>query len=94
MSALPRPATPRLLADLGKGQRARVVALDEAGVATPFAAGEIERRLVEMGVVEGAELEILHEGFPGRDPIAVRVDEHVLALRRNEARAIQIALLA
>ena len=43
MSALPRPATPRLLADLVKGQRARVVALDEAGVATPLAAGEIER---------------------------------------------------
>ena len=89
-----RPAAPRLLADLRNGRRAKVIGLDKGGVATPLAAGEIERRLVEMGVVEGAEMEIRYEGFPGRDPIAVRVDEHVLALRRNEARAVRIGLVA
>ncbi|MDR3535353.1 MAG: FeoA family protein [Acetobacteraceae bacterium] len=82
------------LADLRKGQRAVVIALDEAGVVTPLPPGELERRLIEMGVLEGAQLEIMHEGFPGADPIAVRVDEHVLALRRNEARAVRVTPLA
>ncbi|CAH2601876.1 Ferrous iron transport protein A [Rhodovastum atsumiense] len=94
MPSSPAPRVPTSLADLRKGQRASVTALDETGVATPFAAGQLERRLIEMGLVEGAQLEVMHEGFPGHDPIAVRVDEHVLALRRNEARAVRIAPLA
>ncbi len=91
----PHPHPPDIrLADLHKGQRARVIALDETGVVTPLAAGELERRLIEMGLLEGAQLEVMHEGFPGADPIAVRVDEHVLALRRNEARAVRVTRLA
>ena len=86
-------ASPRL-AELRKGRRARVVGLDESGIDTPLRAGELERRLIEMGVLEGALVEILHEGFPGADPIAVRVDDHVLAMRRAEARAVRVALLA
>ena len=51
---------------------------------------ELERRLLEIGFVEGAEVEILHEGFIGKDPIAVRVDDMSVALRRREANAILI----
>ncbi len=51
---------------------------------------ELERRLLEIGFVEGAEVEILHEGFIGKDPIAVRVDDMSVALRRREANAIMI----
>jgi len=55
----------------------------------PFS-DELERRLLEIGFVEGAEVEILHEGFIGKDPIAVRVDDMSVALRRREANAIMI----
>ncbi len=51
---------------------------------------ELERRLIELGFVEGAAVEILHEGFFGRDPIAVRVNHATIALRRREAMAILV----
>ena len=43
---------------------------------------ELESRLIELGFVEGARVEILHEGIVGGDPIAVR---------RREAMAIIVA---
>jgi ferrous iron transport protein A len=51
-------------------------------------AAEIENRLIELGFVEGAHVEILHEGAFARDPIAVRVNNATIALRRREAMAI------
>lgn len=51
---------------------------------------ELERRLLEIGFVEGARVEILHEGFMGRDPIVVRLDDTRVALRRREARAVVV----
>jgi len=81
------------LASLGKGAVAEIVGLDETGVSTPLEAGELERRLIEMGLVEGARIQVLHEGFPRRDPIAIRVDDHTVALRRNEAQAVLVHLL-
>ena len=54
-------------------------------------AAEIERRLLELGFVEGAHVEILHEGPLGRDPIAVRVNDTTIALRRREAMAILVS---
>lgn len=56
-------------------------------------AEEIERRLLELGFVEGARVEILHQGLFGADPIAVRVDGATIALRRREASAILVELL-
>ncbi len=52
---------------------------------------EMERRLLEMGFVEGARVEILHEGPFGRDPLAVRVDDLTVALRRREADVVLVA---
>lgn len=46
---------------------------------------ELERRLLELGFVEGASVELLHEGLFGRDPIALKVDDMRVALRRHEA---------
>lgn len=72
-----------------KGERgviARVSGL--TGAAEAFSPEELERRLLEMGFVEGAMIEILHEGLFGGDPIAVRVDETRVALRRREANAV------
>jgi ferrous iron transport protein A len=51
-------------------------------------AAEIERRLLEFGFVEGAQVQVLHEGPVGGDPIAVRVNNTTIALRRREAMAI------
>jgi len=53
-------------------------------------AAELERRLLELGFVEGAVVEVLHEGAFGHDPIAVRLDDMRVAIRRREAAAIQI----
>ena len=51
---------------------------------------ELERRLIELGFVEGADVELLHQGLFGGDPIAVRVAHTTIALRRREAMAILV----
>ena len=51
---------------------------------------ELERRLLELGLVEGVKVELLHEGLFGRDPIAIKVDDMRVALRRLEAASLNI----
>lgn len=53
---------------------------------------ELQRRLLEFGFVEGARVELLHEGAIRRDPIAVRLDEMRVALRRRDAEDVWILL--
>jgi ferrous iron transport protein A len=53
---------------------------------------ELQRRLLEFGFVEGATIEILHEGAIRRDPIAVRLDSMRIALRRRDAEDIWVLL--
>ena len=53
---------------------------------------ELERRLLELGFVEGARVELLHEGLFGRDPIAMKVDDMRVALRRHEAASLTLRL--
>ena len=53
---------------------------------------ELERRLLELGFVEGARVEMLHEGLFGRDPIALKVDDMRVALRRHEAASLSLRL--
>jgi ferrous iron transport protein A len=53
---------------------------------------ELERRLLEFGFVEGAEVEVLHEGAIRHDPIAVRLDDMRIALRRRDAEDIWVLL--
>ena len=62
------------------------LAAGDAGSA--LSAVELESRLIELGFVEGARIEVLHEGIVGRDPIAVRVENVTIAVRRREAMAI------
>lgn len=49
---------------------------------------DLEQHLLEMGFTEGARVEILHQGAIKRDPIAVRVDNITIAVRRREAMAV------
>ena len=64
----------------------RRIAAEATGSA--LSAAELESRLIELGFVEGARVEVLHEGAVGRDPIAVRVENVTIAVRRREAMAI------
>ena len=54
--------------------------------------GELQRRLLEFGFVEGARIEVLHEGAIWRDPIAVRVDETRIGIRRRDAEDVWVLL--
>lgn len=72
-----------------RGRVARVGAGNTAATQRP-ADNELERRLIEMGFVEGAQIQLLHEGFLGRDPIAVRVDDTTVAVRRRDANLILV----
>ncbi len=53
---------------------------------------ELERRLLELGFVEGAQVHLIHQGIVKRDPIALRVDDMTVALRRREAASLMIQL--
>ena len=56
------------------------------------AVDELQRRLLEFGFVEGARIEVLHEGAIWRDPIAVRLDDMRIGLRRRDAEDVWILL--
>lgn len=90
----PVDTAPIPLGTRSKGFRGTIVEVGrsaEADASDPDAfAEELERRLLEIGFVEGATVEILHEGFLGRDPIAIRVDDMSVALRRREANAVWV----
>jgi ferrous iron transport protein A len=70
------------------GFKGRIEAIQSGEVASGQPVEDLESRLIELGFVEGATVEVLHEGLLGRDPIAVRVDGVTIALRRREAMAI------
>jgi ferrous iron transport protein A len=86
---LPRPHVPLGLAKRGYTGVIQHLAASDAGSA--LSAHELESRLIELGFVEGAHVEVLHEGIVGRDPIAVRVENVTIAVRRREAMAIIVA---
>jgi ferrous iron transport protein A len=81
------------LSGVAKGRKGVIVRVS-GGLAGQGVLGpeELERRLLELGFVEGARVEVLHEGLFGRDPIAVRLDDMRVALRRREAAAIEVKL--
>ena len=79
-----------LLGEAARGFRGLIGAIVVDADHNGIPAAEIERRLLELGFVEGATVEILHEGPVGRDPIAVRVNNTTIALRRREAMAILV----
>lgn len=54
--------------------------------------GELQRRLLEFGFVEGARIEVIHEGAIGHDPIAVKLDDMRVALRRRDAAEVLLVL--
>jgi ferrous iron transport protein A len=74
-----------------RGYSGVIQSLATRDAASALPAAELESRLIELGFVEGARVEILHEGIVNRDPIAVRVENVTVAVRRREAMAIIVA---
>jgi ferrous iron transport protein A len=69
---------------LTPGQRGRIVSL----TGDPL----LIQRLMEMGVLEGDEVELI--GFaPLGDPIEVRLGDYRLSIRRSEASRVEVQLL-
>lgn len=69
------------LSELGRGARGRVIGVGGDADAA--------RRLMEMGVVRGAGLEVVRTA-PLGDPIEVRIRGYMLTLRRAEAEHIEV----
>ncbi|KAB7646538.1 FeoA family protein [Polymorphobacter fuscus] len=82
-------ATPLLLEDLSVLTAATITAIDRGGIDPDTA-----RRLHELGFDEGVDIELLHRAPFGGDPLAVRVGNMVVALRRSMARLIEIETAA
>lgn len=59
-----------------KGQKVRIVRVQ--------AYGELGRRIRDMGLVPGTEVEVVGRA-PLRDPVALRLPGFTLSLRNNEA---------
>nr|WP_307347054.1 FeoA family protein [Caulobacter ginsengisoli] len=84
-------ATTVRLSEAERGQRGTIIGVS-AETSEGIASEELHRRLLEFGFVEGARVELIHEGLVGRNPIAVRLDDMRVALRRGDARGVLIAL--
>lgn len=74
------------LADLERGQRARVVGYGTS--VEPSAA----RRLFDLGLMPGIKVTMVRRA-PLRDPVIFRVGDYEIALRSAQARSIQIEVL-
>jgi Fe2+ transport system protein FeoA len=72
-----------------------VTTLDELGagelvvIDAVTAPGEVGERLLEMGMTPGATVEVVRRA-PFGDPLQIRLRGYLLALRRAQARAVQV----
>ncbi len=76
------------LGELKKGQSAVIVQVHQKNGQEDMAL-----RLLQMGLLEGARVDLVHEAPFGADPIAVRVRGSLIALRRQEANIVEISPL-
>lgn len=75
----------RLIERLSPGEVMTIAAIDRDGL-DPLTA----QRLHELGFDEGVDVELLHRAPFGGDPLAVRVGNMTVALRRAMAALIEI----
>lgn len=69
------------LRKLQQGQKAVVASIE--------AAGELGRRIRDMGLMPGVEVEVVGRA-PLQDPVALRLQGFTLTLRNNEADYISV----
>ena len=79
------------LSGIGVGQTV-IVREVRTGV-SELEGGDIGLRLLELGFVEGESLRVIAHGFPGNEPIAVRIGNTTFALRRFEADHVMVTLV-
>ena len=82
-AAIPRPAR---LAQLPRLEPGTVAAVDWHLLSEPEG-----RRLRELGLDEGVEVELLHRSVLGSGPVACRIGRMTVALRRHVAAAIHVS---
>ncbi|HTH50832.1 MAG TPA: ferrous iron transport protein A [Pyrinomonadaceae bacterium] len=70
------------LDELPVGRSARVVSVSGTG--------RVTQRLMEMGVIPGIGVQVV-KAAPFGDPIEIRVRGYSLAMRKNEAAAIEVS---
>lgn len=78
-----------LLDELADACDATVVRVDSSDLPP-----DLLRRLGEIGFLPGERVRILARGVPGGSPLAVRVGTATFALRRIEARCVQVKPIA
>lgn len=61
----------------------------KASIASIMATGELGRRIRDMGLMPGAEIEVVGRA-PLQDPVALRLKGFTLTLRNNEADFITV----
>ncbi|WP_198970684.1 FeoA family protein [Xylophilus sp. ASV27] len=63
-----------------------------AGLRQPVDAeqSDLLLRLIEIGFVPGERVRVVAHGFPGREPLAVRLGHTTFALRMAEAALIDV----
>lgn len=68
----------------------REMQVNQKGVVKKVATGgEMGRRIREMGLVPGTEIQIQGRA-PLRDPVAIKIGDYTLTLRNNEASQILV----
>lgn len=71
----------RSLDQLKPGDRAKIRALKQEG--------GLAQRLMEMGLLEGDEVELIRVA-PMGDPLEIRVGDYHLSLRKSEAKLVEL----
>lgn len=75
---------PASLRDLAKNEKAVVCGFDNTDP-------ELVTRLREIGFAEGDPVEALHFGLFGRNPLTVRLNGALIAMRSAEARCVYVS---
>ncbi len=78
----------KLLGALSKGEKGIVKSVGKN--ADSHALKGVSARLLAMGMIEGAKIQVLHEAPVAKDPIAVLVGSNLIALRREEANLVEV----
>ena len=104
-AGLPSPATPTAIGPVAqrRASPAETHWLHQAPPGQPFsvlrvladpAVPERDRQLEEIGFCAGEQVMVLARGFPGGDPLVVRIGQSTFALRGAEAACVEIEPLA
>ena len=70
---------PKMLLKLKPGQKGRILKVPGSGA--------VQRRIMDMGLVKGAEIEV-ERVAPLGDPLEVKIKGYHLSLRKSEAAGI------